>query len=399
MNKRKSIPVKVGTVIIGGDNPIAVQSMTDTQTADISATVRQIKELAEAGSELVRITVNTEDAAKAVPKIKEQMIKARIKTPLIGDFHYNGHSLLSKYTDCANSLDKFRINPGNVNSSDNEYFFKTIIELAIKHNKPVRIGVNSGSLDKKLLNHLMDKNAKSSSPKASKEIFLETMAQSALNSAKQAIDLGLPENKIILSAKSTDVQDLITVTRRLSEQSNHALHIGLTEAGMGDKGITAAVAATAVLLHQGIGDTIRVSITPKPGDARTREVQICQYILQTMGFRYFRPLVSSCPGCGRTSGDRYRKIAELVNQHIEKNIREWKEKYPGVEQLKIAVMGCVVNGIGEASNADIGLHLPGKTEAPIAPVYANGKQIALLKGENIAEEFCDILNQYIKDNC
>lgn len=372
--------------------------MTNTPTADINATVGQIIALIDAGSELVRITVNDLEAAKAVAEIKKRLIKKGPlygNTPLIGDFHYNGHALLTNVPQCARALDKYRINPGNVGIKEaHDYNFKTMIECAIKYNKPVRIGVNWGSLDQELFTKLMFSNGQTKKPKSDKEILYETMVQSALNSAHQAEKIGLPRNKIVLSVKMSDVQDVIKVYQMLAARTNHALHLGLTEAGMGDKGIVASTAAFAILLQQGIGDTIRVSLTPT--HERTREVQICQLILQTMGLRQFRPLVSSCPGCGRTSSDFFQKLAVQVENHINKRMPIWQKKYPGVESLKIAVMGCIVNGPGESKHADIGISLPGKTEQPVAPVYIEGKQFTILKGAKIPEQFLKILEEYIQ---
>lgn len=388
--------VQIGKVKIGGKNPVAIQSMTNTDTADVDATYKQIVELISAGSEMVRITVNNINAAKAVPKIKEKLLKNHYTQPLIGDFHYNGHILLAKYPKCAKALDKYRINPGNVGKKEaHDYNFATMIETAIKYDKPVRIGVNSGSLDQELFTKLMDKNSKSANPKTDRKILYEAMVQSTLNSAAQAEKLGLSKNKIVISAKMSYVQDVIAVNKMLAERSDYAIHLGLTEAGMGEKGIVASSAALAILLQQGIGDTIRVSITPMPGAPRHKEVEICQYILQTLGLRQFRPLITSCPGCGRADSDLYQKLAQHVNAHINKKMPEWRQKYRGVESLKIAVMGCVVNGPGESRHADIGISLPGKTEQPIAPVFIEGKHHKTLKGQNIPREFTEILDEYI----
>lgn len=405
--------VQIGSVTIGGTNPVAVQSMTNTPTADIDATFSQILELVQAGSELVRITVNDQNAAKAVPFIKERMISQGLKTPLIGDFHYNGHTLLSNHPDCAQSLDKYRINPGNVGTKEaHDYNFRTMVEIAIKHQKPVRIGVNWGSLDQELFTKLMDENAKgnlhisninsnqenSPAPLSSQEVLYEAMVQSALNSAQLAEKTGLSPDKIILSVKMSDVQDVVKVYQMLASRCHYALHVGLTEAGQGAKGLIASSAALAILLQQGIGDTIRISLTPEPGAARAREVEACQLLLQTMGIRNFRPLISSCPGCGRTDSDFYQQLAKQINDHISQKMPEWSQKYPGVENLKIAVMGCIVNGPGESKHADIGISLPGKTEAPIAPVYIKGRQHIVLKGQNIPQEFIQILDDYINKN-
>jgi len=393
---KKTPEVQIGNITIGGENPIVIQSMTNTDTADINATTAQIIELSEAGSELVRITVNSAEAAQAVPKIKEKLLAAGCNTPIIGDFHYNGHILLTKYPECAENLDKYRINPGNVGSEESqEYNFKTMVEVALKHGKPIRIGVNWGSLDQHLLNKLMDENAKSAKPKSDKKVLYEAIVRSTLNSAAEAEKLGLPKNKIVISAKMSDVQDVITVNRMLAERSEYAIHLGLTEAGMGDKGVVASTAALAILLQEKIGNTIRVSITPEPGKSRSKEVEICQLLLQTMGLRQFRPLVSSCPGCGRTESDYYQKLAKKVNDHIVTKMPEWSQKYPGVESLKIAVMGCVVNGPGESKHADIGISLPGKTENPIAPVYIDQEKHTVLKGETLVDDFITLLEKYI----
>ncbi len=393
---RKSNQVQVGNVKIGGGAPIAIQSMTNTETSDIDATVNQIIELYNAGSEIVRFTVNSTDAAKAVPGIKEELQNKGYNIPLVGDFHYNGHILLNQYPQCARALDKYRINPGNVGQY--EYNFKSIVETAINNNKPIRIGVNWGSLDQSIFTELMEQNTASPEPKSDKEILYEAMVQSTLSSAAEAEKIGLPADKIIVSAKVSDVQDVIKVNRMLAQRCDYPIHLGLTEAGMGDKGVVASAAALGVLLQEGIGDTIRVSITPKPGDSRIREVEICQLILQTMGIRQFKPLVSSCPGCGRTSGDFYQHLAQEVNEYISANINEWKKKYPGVEKLKIAVMGCVVNGPGESKHADIGISLPGKTEKPVAPVYIKGKPFAVLEGEDISAQFIKIVQNYVQNH-
>lgn len=404
--RKNTVQVQVGKIKIGGGigkttpAPVAIQSMTNTPTANVQATFKQICELIDAGSELVRITVNDLAAAQAVPKIKARLLKAGApysQTPIIGDFHYNGHTLLTNVPECAKALDKYRINPGNIGTKEaHDYNFKTMIECAIKYNKPVRIGVNWGSLDQELFTSLMDKNGHTKTPKSDKEILYEAVVQSALNSANQAIKIGLPKNKIILSAKMSIVQDMIKVYQMLSSRTDLPLHLGLTEAGSNDQGIVASVAALSVLMQAGIGDTIRVSITPTPGAPRAREVEICKYILQTMGIRHFRPMVTSCPGCGRTSSDFFQKLAAQVNAHIAKKMSQWKAKYPGVESLQIAVMGCIVNGPGESKHADIGISLPGKTEQPIAPVYIEGKQFTILKGQKIPQQFIKILEEYIQ---
>jgi len=391
--------VQIGSVTIGGTNPVRIQSMTNTPTADVDSTYAQIVELIQAGSELVRVTVNDHEAAKAIPLLKAKMLKNGFNQPLVGDFHYNGHTLLSNHPECAQSLDKYRINPGNVGTKDaHDYNFRTMVEIAIKNNKPVRIGVNWGSLDQELFTKLMDENAKQKDPNSDKEVLYEAMVQSALNSAELAEKTGLPANKIVLSVKMSDVQDVVKVYEILASRSHYALHVGLTEAGMGAKGLIASSAALAILLQQGIGDTIRISLTPEPGAKRAKEVEACQLLLQTMGIRNFRPLVSSCPGCGRTSSTFYQTLAKKVNDHISQKMPEWSAQYSGIENLKIAVMGCIVNGPGESKHADIGISLPGKTEEPIAPVYIKGRQHQVLKGENIPTDFIQILEDYIQKN-
>ncbi|MBI5414871.1 flavodoxin-dependent (E)-4-hydroxy-3-methylbut-2-enyl-diphosphate synthase [Candidatus Peregrinibacteria bacterium] len=398
MKQSSSTEITIGKLKIGGKNPIAIQSMTDTDTADVKATFEQIKELVDAGSELVRVTVMDKNGAEAIPKIKELMQKnSKYDVPLIGDFHFVGHRLLEEVPECAKALDKYRINPGNVgkgNSHDEN--FEKIIEIAITNKKPVRIGVNSGSLDEELFTEMMEKNAKRKNQKSDREVFREALVESAILSANFAMKLGLSKNKIVLSVKVSDVQDVIWCYEELAQRTDFCLHLGLTEAGSGDKGIVASTAALSTLLQQGIGDTIRVSLTPEPKAPRKREVEICKYILQTLGIRHFRPMVTSCPGCGRTSSDFYRKLAKKVNMHIEKNMKIWKEKYPGVENLKIAVMGCAVNGPGESKHADIGISLPGKSENPSAPVYIAGKLVKTLRGEKIAEEFLKILEKFVR---
>jgi (E)-4-hydroxy-3-methylbut-2-enyl-diphosphate synthase len=391
--RKKTIAVQIGNIQIGGTNPVAVQAMTNTPTADVNATYKQIVELITAGAELVRIAVNDLEAAKAVPEIKEKLLKAGYQTPLIGDFHYNGHTLLSGNPKCAKALDKYRINPGNIGL--NKENFQRIIEIAKKYNKPVRIGVNVGSLDQKLLEKMVSQNAKSRRPIASGEVLCRAMVSSALNSAGQAQKYGLPKNKIVLSVKMSDLQDTVSAYQQLTDQCDYPLHLGLTEAGGGLKGIVGSAAALAILLQNGIGDTIRVSITPRQGQSRTEEVKICREILQALDLRQFSPKVISCPGCGRTKTDLFQKIAGQVEQYISKRLPVWKKKYRGVEALKVAVMGCVVNGPGESRNADIGISLPGKTEKPIAFVYINGRQSAALKGGKIAPEFLQILEKYI----
>jgi len=392
-SRHQTLTVKIGNLLMGENNPILIQSMTDTNTEDANSTVSQIIELIEAGSELVRITVNTAKAAEAVPHIKETLLEKGFNTPIIGDFHYNGHLLLEQYQEMAQALDKYRINPGNVGVGEkHNYNFALMVKAAIKHEKPVRIGVNGGSLDQALLLELMEKN---NSEKTDKEIFLEALVQSALNSAKEAEEIGLPADRIVISTKVSDVQDTVKAYEMLSERCNYALHLGVTEAGMGMKGIVASSAALGILLQKGIGDTIRISLTPEPGAARSKEVENCQLLLQTMSFRQFKPMVTSCPGCGRTSKGFFRELAKEVNEHVTKKMPEWKELYPGVEALKIAVMGCIVNGPGESKHADIGISLPGNAEKPIAPVYIEGKLYDNLKGEDISKQFLDILENYI----
>lgn len=395
--RRQSIAVKVGNVIVGGDAPVVVQSMTNTDTADEIATAEQIAELAASGSEIVRITVNTAEAAAAVPGIKARLKHMGIHTPIVGDFHFNGHKLLTQHPECAEALDKYRINPGNVGrGKKRDEQFATMIEFAIKYNKPVRIGVNWGSMDQELLAKLMDENAKHANPKDPKDVMFETVIRSAIDSAIQAEDLGLAKDKIILSCKMSDVQDLVTVYREMAQRCDYALHLGLTEAGMGSKGIVASTAALAILLHDGIGDTIRISLTPEPGAARTKEVIVAQEILQTMGLRAFVPLVTACPGCGRTSSTYFQELAEKIQTYLRDKMPEWKEQYQGVESMSVAVMGCVVNGPGESKHANIGISLPGTGEKPVAPVYEDGEKTVTLKGDHIAEEFQELLNQYIE---
>ncbi len=395
--KRHSVKVKVGEITIGGDAPIVIQSMTNTDTANEQATAEQIAELAAAGSEMVRITVDTAEAAAAVPGIKTRLQHMGIHVPVVGDFHFNGHRLLTQYPECASALDKYRINPGNVGrGKKRDEQFATLIETAVKYNKPVRIGVNWGSMDQELLAKLMDENARLAEPKEPKIIMFETIIRSALDSAAQAEELGLGRDKIILSCKMSDVQDLITVYRAMAERCDYALHLGLTEAGMGSKGIVASTAALAILLHEGIGDTIRISLTPEPGAARTKEVIVAQEILQTMGLRAFLPLVTACPGCGRTSSSYFQELAESIQAYLREQMPVWREKYQGVENMSVAVMGCVVNGPGESKHANIGISLPGNGEKPVAPVYEDGVKTVTLKGEHIAEEFQQRVTEYIE---
>ncbi|MGH8690775.1 MAG: flavodoxin-dependent (E)-4-hydroxy-3-methylbut-2-enyl-diphosphate synthase [Burkholderiales bacterium] len=398
MQRRISRPVAVGGVRIGGGAPIVVQSMTNTDTEDAAATARQVEALAAAGSELVRITVNTPQAAARVPEIRERLDAAGCGVPLIGDFHYNGHKLLAQHPDCARALAKYRINPGNVGrGARRDEQFATMIECALRYGKPVRIGVNWGSLDQELLARLMDDNAKSSHPADSATVTREAVIVSALESAKQAEAWGLPPERIVISCKMSQVQDLIAVYRALAARCKYALHLGLTEAGMGSKGIVASSAALAVLLQEGIGDTIRVSLTPDPGGSRTREVQVAQEILQTMGLRAFAPMVSACPGCGRTTSTVFQELAKKIEEFLREQMPVWRKSYPGVEEMRVAVMGCVVNGPGESKHADIGISLPGTGEVPVAPVYVDGRKTVTLKGERIAEEFQAIVERYVKE--
>jgi (E)-4-hydroxy-3-methylbut-2-enyl-diphosphate synthase len=398
--RRLSPTINIDGVLLGGCQPVVIQSMTDTPTADIEKTFAQTVELIEAGSELVRWTVNDDDAARAVPEIIKRLRAKGYKTPIIGDFHFNGHTLLTKHIECAKALSKYRINPGNVGRGDrHDDNFSSIVKVAVEHNKAVRIGVNWGSLDQELLTDLMDKNAKQKEPKDFKEVTYDAMIQSALQSAELAQKIGLKKDKIVLSVKMSILQDMVTVYSRLAKQCDYALHLGLTEAGGDVQGITSSSAALAILLQQGIGDTIRVSLTPQPNIKRSREVEVCKYLLQAMGLRYFKPSVTSCPGCGRTSSNYFQILARDISEHIERKMPIWKKEYKGVERLKIAVMGCVVNGPGESRHADIGISLPGASETPVAPVYADGKEMVTLKGDRIKEEFIDILENYIKTKC
>ncbi|HRN84933.1 MAG TPA: flavodoxin-dependent (E)-4-hydroxy-3-methylbut-2-enyl-diphosphate synthase [Hyphomicrobium sp.] len=395
--RRRSVPVNVAGVVVGGAAPVVVQSMTNTDTADIAGTVAQVAALARTGSELVRITVDRDEAAKAVPHIREQLLKRGVGVPLVGDFHYIGHKLLAENPACAEALDKYRINPGNVGFKDKkDRQFADIIEIALKHGKPVRIGVNWGSLDQDLLTRLMDENAALPNPKDAREVMHEAIVQSALLSAEQAEKLGLGADRIILSAKVSAVQDLIAVYRMLAGRCSYALHLGLTEAGMGSKGIVASTAALGVLLQEGIGDTIRISLTPEPGGDRTLEVKVGQEILQTMGFRSFVPVVAACPGCGRTTSTVFQELARDVENMIRDRMPEWKTRYPGVETLTFAVMGCIVNGPGESKHADIGISLPGTGESPAAPVFIDGKKAMTLRGPNIAADFKALVEDYIE---
>ncbi len=393
--RRPSVAVRVGPVTLGGGAPVAVQSMTDTDTADVEATVRQVRQLVEAGSELVRVTVNTEDAARAVPYIVDRLRSAGIQAPLVGDFHYNGHLLLTRYPACARALDKYRINPGNVGPRGHDENFRAIVEVALQYGKPVRIGVNWGSLDQALLTELMEENARRPDPRDAREVTRTAMVESALRSARLAESFGLPHDRIVLSAKTSHPPDLIEVYRALAQRCDYPLHLGLTEAGMGLQGVVASTAALAVLLHEGIGDTLRVSLTPAPGGDRTEEVRVAQQILQSLEIRTFFPQVSACPGCGRTRSSFFREMAQQVEEYIHARMPEWKDRYPGVEELRVAVMGCVVNGPGESRHAHVGISLPGTFEEPRAPVYVDGRLLTTLRGEDLVREFCAILESYV----
>ena len=394
--RRKSIPVLVGNLWVGGLHPIRVQSMTNTDTADVGSTVSQTEALAAAGSELVRITVNTREAAAAVPEIVARLRDHGTDTPIIGDFHYNGHILLREYPECAQALDKYRINPGNVGMGrQHDDNFRAIIEMANEHGKAVRIGVNWGSLDQSLVTRLMDENAKAAAPKEANEVVMDAMVISAIESAEMAQSYGMAADRIILSAKVSGVQDLIGVYRRLAAQSNYALHLGLTEAGMGRRGIVSSTAALSILLQEGIGDTIRVSLTPAPGGDRTEEVRTCQDVLQSLGFRTFSPQVTACPGCGRTTSTVFQEMASDIEAYLVERMATWRESYRGIESLKVAVMGCVVNGPGESKHANIGISLPGTGEEPKAPVYIDGRLLTTLKGPTIVSDFMKILEDYV----
>jgi (E)-4-hydroxy-3-methylbut-2-enyl-diphosphate synthase len=384
-------------VTVGGNAPVRVQSMTNTDTADAVATAIQVKELAVAGSELVRITVNNEEAAKAVPYVREQLDRMGIQVPLIGDFHYNGHRLLTDFPDCAQALSKYRINPGNVGRGDKgDRQFGQMVEIAARHNKAIRIGVNWGSLDQDLLARMMDENAQRAQPWDAKQVMYEALMTSALDSAKKAEEIGLNGDNITLSCKLSGVQDLITVYQALAQRSDYSLHLGLTEAGMGTKGAVASSAALSILLQQGIGDTIRVSLTPQPGEARTQEVLIATEILQALGLRHFVPSVTACPGCGRTTSTTFQELAKQIDDYLRDSMPVWRKQYPGVEELKVAVMGCIVNGPGESKHADIGISLPGTGEAPAAPVFIDGEKALTLRGEGIAQEFQTVVENYIQ---
>ena len=395
--RRKSHAVMVGQVQVGGGAPIVVQSMTNTDTADIEGTARQTADLARAGSELVRITVDRDDSAKAVPHIRDRLDRMGVPVPLVGDFHYNGHTLLNDHPACAEALAKYRINPGNVGFKEKkDRNFSSMIETALKFRRPVRIGVNWGSLDQALLTALMDENHRSADPIDARAVMHEAVVQSGILSAARAEDLGMPANQIVISAKCSEVQDLIAVYRLLATRSEHALHLGLTEAGMGSKGIVASTAAIGVLLQEGIGDTIRISLTPEPGGDRTREVLVAQEILQTMGLRAFAPMVIACPGCGRTTSTVFQELAQDIQFYVRDRMGDWRKAYPGFENLSLAVMGCIVNGPGESKHADIGISLPGTGELPSAPIYIDGKKTTTLRGENISQQFKDIVENYVK---
>ncbi len=397
--KRKSIKVKVGNQYIGGNAEVLVQSMTNTPTEDPEATAIQVKELYEAGSEIVRITVNTREAARQVPVIVARLQKMGVDVPLVGDFHYNGHILLTEFTDCARLLAKYRVNPGNVGRGDkHDENFKAMIDCAIKWDKPVRIGVNWGSLDQDLLKRMMDENAAMKEPQDAHEVLIEAIVESAVQSAKKAVEYGLPEDRIVLSAKVSEVPDMIEVYRRLSTRTDHALHLGLTEAGMSMKGIVASSAALSVLLFEGIGDTIRVSLTPEPGADRAKEVHVCQQILQSLKIRSFKPQVTACPGCGRTTSTVFQELAQEIEEHLSIRRKEWQDLYPASKDLKVAVMGCIVNGPGESRHADIGISLPGTGEEPRAPVYVDGEHRTTLSGPTLASDFISLVDDYVKNN-
>ncbi|SFL12332.1 4-hydroxy-3-methylbut-2-en-1-yl diphosphate synthase [Nitrosomonas aestuarii] len=396
--RRSSVGVDVGPIKIGGGAPVVVQSMTNTDTVDVVATTEQVAQLARAGSELVRITVNSADAAKAVPGIRQRLDDIGCHVPLVGDFHFNGHKLLSSYPECAQSLAKFRINPGNVGKGKKrDEQFTTLIETACKYDKPIRIGVNWGSLDQEMLARIMDENASSSDPKDATYVMREALITSALESAAKAEEIGLLRNRIVLSCKVSGVQDLIMVYRELAARCDYALHLGLTEAGMGSKGIVASTAALSILLQEGVGDTIRISLTPEPGGSRSREVIVAQEILQTMGLRAFVPLVAACPGCGRTTSTYFQELAESIQGYVREEMIVWREQYEGVENMTLAVMGCVVNGPGESKHANVGISLPGSGESPVAPVYVDGEKTVTLKGDNIAAEFRQIVENYVQE--
>lgn len=399
LKRRNTHQVEIDHITVGSDAPVVVQSMTNTDTADAEGTAKQVKELSDAGSEMVRITVNSPEAASKVAEIRQRLDDMGCNTPLIGDFHFNGERLLQEFPECAKALSKYRINPGNVGKGvKGDEKFAYMIRTAAEYNKAVRIGVNWGSLDQSIAKRMMDANLASASPKSPEEVMKEALIISALESAQKAVDLGLPENKIILSCKVSAVQDLIQVYRELGARCNYPLHLGLTEAGMGSKGIVASTAALSVLLQEGIGDTIRISLTPEPGSPRTQEVVVGQEILQTMGLRSFTPMVTACPGCGRTTSTVFQELARDIQQYLRERMTEWRVQYPGVESLNVAVMGCVVNGPGESKLADIGISLPGTGETPIAPVYVDGERKVTLKGNNMAAEFLAIVQEYVETN-
>ena len=394
--RRRAVAVRIGTVTVGGDAPIVVQSMTNTDTANVEATVRQVRELAEAGSEIVRVTVNNDESAAAVPLIRDRLLAADCDVPLIGDFHFNGHKLLAAHPACAESLAKYRINPGNVGrGSKRDPQFAAMIETACRYRKPVRIGVNWGSLDQDLLTRMMDENSRLPEPQDALEVLREATVVSALASAARAEELGLAHDAIVISSKVSGVQDLIAIYRRLAARCDYPLHLGLTEAGMGPKGIVSSTAAISVLLQEGIGDTIRVSLTPEPGGDRSAEVRVCQEILQSLGLRAFMPRVVACPGCGRTTSSYFQELAQSIQEHVRRRMPEWQQSHVGVETMTVAVMGCVVNGPGESKHANIGISLPGTGERPVAPVYENGEKSVTLKGERIAEEFQELVERYV----
>ncbi len=397
IKRHRTYAVKVGNVSIGGNSPVVVQSMTNTDTADVDRTYAQVKQLYKAGSEIIRVTVNNDNAAIGVVKLRERLLKDGLDVPLVGCFHYNGHTLLNDFPDMAEALDKYRINPGNVGfGKKRDSQFEQMIEKAVQYNKAVRIGVNWGSLDQKLATKLMDENSKQDTPLSAEEVMRETLVQSALINAKKAENIGLSENSIIISAKVSRVQDLISVYSALAERSNYALHLGLTEAGMASKGIVATALGEGILLQQGIGDTIRASLTPEPNGDRTLEVRVCQEILQSLNIRSFMPEVSACPGCGRTTSTYFQELAQDIQRHIDIKMPQWKKYYTGVEEMKVAVMGCIVNGPGESKHADIGISLPGSGESPIAPVFIDGKKAHTLRGDKIAEEFQELVDSYVK---
>jgi (E)-4-hydroxy-3-methylbut-2-enyl-diphosphate synthase len=395
-NRRQTVTAWIGAVPVGSDHPIVVQSMTNTDTADAVATARQVVALAQAGSQLVRVTVNNEEAAAAVPEIARRVADAGVDVPIVGDFHYNGHLLLARFPECAAVLAKYRINPGNVGGKRRDENFRTIVQIAVDHDRPVRIGVNWGSLDQDLLTQMMDENARRPNPATAKEVYIEAMLASALRSALLAQEVGLGHDRIVISAKVSGVEDLVSVYRRLAARCDYPLHLGLTEAGMGTKGVVASAAALAILLSEGIGDTIRVSLTPKPNGDRTEEVLVAQQILQSLGLRSFAPQVTACPGCGRTTSTFFQHMAEDIQTYLREQMPVWRTRHPGVEELRVAVMGCVVNGPGESKHANIGISLPGTFEEPKAPVYVDGQLVRTLRGEHIVQEFLTMLHEYVE---